>query len=562
MRSAEYWSRRSERAFLASEKKGAELTRSLIGVYGDTSRQLQKEIDAFYGRYAIDNAISLEEAQKRLTAGELKSFKEELDTYLSEAKRLGLGKDHQAYLRTLSSRSYISRQQELLAQARHQVEVLFGIQNAGLDKTLVDTFHDSYYHTLFDVQLGLGFGTDFSRLNTKQIEAIVRKPWLGENYSDRVWHNKARLIQQLERVIPQAFALGENSRVLGRRMAERLDVSASAAERLVRTEVNHAANAAAIRSYREAGIEHYQVLATLDTRTSEACQNLDGKVFRVVDAIIGVNQPPIHPNCRSTTIPWFPPDDLDGPDFRAARSGDSSYYTVPGNMTYPEWYERYVKNTSQNATPQEIVAKLHMPGIIIASKADLTRGLSDFKNHVEYMEEPYKSVYAYCAENTDWIEDSLRMVYTGYDPAKDAMIYNSRVMKLKKYQNPANAVFSHELAHRFDYLAVRSWENENFVNAIQQARDKILRDVPAYNALYSNLRDVNAAYQDILSALSQNRIRTQIGHPTNYWNAQTVPMEIFANASYLKANHIDIPEFDGLFDEILSLVDNMYKEGI
>ena len=337
MRSAEYWAERAERVFLASEKKGTELNRALIGFYSDTSRQLQKEIDAFYGKYAVNNAISLEDARKRLNDTELKSFKEELGTYLSEVKRLGLGKDYEDYLRKLSSRAYISRQQELFAQARHQVEVLFGIQNAELEKTLVDAFHDSYYHTMFDVQQGLGFGSDFARLNTKQIEALIRKPWLGENYSDRVWNNKARLIKQLERVIPQAFALGENSRVLGKQLAERLGVSERAAVQLVRTEVNHAANEATIRSYREAGVEYFQLLATLDTRTSDICQSLDGKIFRVIDAAIGINQPPLHPNCRSTIIPWFPPDELDGPDVRAARNSDGSYYTVPGNMNYREW---------------------------------------------------------------------------------------------------------------------------------------------------------------------------------------------------------------------------------
>ena len=342
MRSAEYWAERAERVFLASEKKGTELNRALIGFYSDTSRQLQKEIDAFYGKYAVNNAISLEDARKRLNDTELKSFKEELGTYLSEVKRLGLGKDYEDYLRKLSSRAYISRQQELFAQARHQVEVLFGIQNAELEKTLVDAFHDSYYHTMFDVQQGLGFGSDFARLNTKQIEALIRKPWLGENYSDRVWNNKARLIKQLERVIPQAFALGENSRVLGKQLAERLGVSERAAVQLVRTEVNHAANEATIRSYREAGVEYFQLLATLDTRTSDICQSLDGKIFRATDAVVGINQPPLHPNCRSTTIPWFPPDELDGPDVRAARNSDGSYYTVPGNMNYREWHKKYV----------------------------------------------------------------------------------------------------------------------------------------------------------------------------------------------------------------------------
>ena len=565
MRSAEYWAKRAERNLLAAERTGAELTRSLIGFYSDTGRRLQKEMDAFYGKYAVNNAISLEDASKRLTATELKSFKEELRNYHTEVKRIGLGKDYAEYLRELSARSYISRQQELFAQTRHQVELLFGIQEASLKGALADVYYSTYYHTIFDVQQGLGIGADFARLNTGQIENLIKKPWLGDNYSSRVWQNKTRLLQQLERTIPQAFATGENSRVLGRQLADRMGVSARAGERLVRTEVNHAANTSTIHGLREAGVEYYQLLATLDLRTSDACQSLDGKIFRVVDAIVGVNLPPIHPNCRSTIIPWFPPDEFDGPSVRAARGADGSYYTVPGNMTYKEWYDTHVNKAvgiPASILPLEIITRLNQPGRIIANKTDLKKGLEEFKQHVEHMEEPYKSVYTYYADNTEWVEDSLRMVYTGYDPQRDAMVFNSRVLKLQKYQNPANVVFSHEFAHRFDYLSVQSWKNEEFLEAIQRASRKILNNVPEYNALYGKLRNANAAYQDILSALSRNKIDTQIGHPTNYWTEQTVPMEIFANVSYLKANHIDIPGFDGLLDEIIAMVGEMFEGGI
>jgi hypothetical protein len=75
---------------------------------------------------------------------------------------------------------------------------------------------------------------------------------------------------------------------------------------------------------------------------SEICQALDGRVFRVADAAVGINYPPCHPHCRSTTIPYFPPDKLDGPSSRAARDADGKYYTVPAGMTYSQWREKYV----------------------------------------------------------------------------------------------------------------------------------------------------------------------------------------------------------------------------
>lgn len=342
MKPEEYWAQRAEQVLLASEKHGVQLTRELIGVYSDTVRKLQAEIDAFYGRYAQDNQVSIEETHRRLDAAELKSFRVELDFYLAEANRLGLGSQHADYLRALSARTYISRQQALLAQARHQIEVLFGKEEESLNRTLVGVYGESYYHTIFGIHQGFGIGADFARMDTKAIESIVRRPWLGESYSSRIWQNKTRLVQQLEQTIPQAFALGQNSRVLGRQVADRLGVSRSAGERLIRTEVNHAANEATRQSYRECGVEQYEYLATLDNRTSAICASLDGKVFRLADAAAGVNYPPMHPNCRSTTVPYFPPDEFDEHAVRAARDLGGRYHTVPASMTYPEWQRKYL----------------------------------------------------------------------------------------------------------------------------------------------------------------------------------------------------------------------------
>ncbi|MFV0401685.1 MAG: minor capsid protein [Oscillospiraceae bacterium] len=340
MKPAKYWQERSEQVLLAAERQGAEQNRALIRFYAETSRQLQKEIDAFYGRYATENRITPEEARKRLTATELKGFQEELRFYLAEAERLGLSLRHRRYLRALSGRAYLSRQEELLAQSRHQVEVLFTKEESGFKETLSGVYTDSYYHTVFDIQKGLGFGFNFARMDTAQVEYLLRKPWLGENYSDRLWTNKARLLRQLEQTVPQAFSLGINSRVLGERVAERLGVSLNAGRTLLRTEVNHAANESAKRSYHACGVEEYDYLASLDRRTCPTCAALDGKTFRVADAQTGVNFPPIHPNDRCTTVPSFKPDEFDEPSFRAARSTDGRYYTIPADMNYEAWFKR------------------------------------------------------------------------------------------------------------------------------------------------------------------------------------------------------------------------------
>jgi SPP1 gp7 family putative phage head morphogenesis protein len=114
-------------------------------------------------------------------------------------------------------------------------------------------------------------------------------------------------------------------------------VGKHAATRLVRTEVTYMANAAEMESYEEAGIERYRFLATLDMRTSDICQEHDGKVFPVKDGVPGENMPPLHPYCRSTTIAYFGPEFMKNIQRRARDPVTGKNELVPGDMTYKEW---------------------------------------------------------------------------------------------------------------------------------------------------------------------------------------------------------------------------------
>lgn len=114
------------------------------------------------------------------------------------------------------------------------------------------------------------------------------------------------------------------------------------------TEKAYFASLADIESYRRLGVEQFEFLATLDSRTSEICQEMDGRVFKVSQYEIGVNVPPLHPNCRSTTVPYFEDDEFDSGE-RAARGADGKTHYVPANMKYAEWKAKFVDCPKQEA---------------------------------------------------------------------------------------------------------------------------------------------------------------------------------------------------------------------
>ena len=194
---------------------------------------------------------------------------------------------------------------------------------------------------MYDFQKGTGLGFDFFNPDTKTVEKAISQKWLGENYSDRIWKDKNKQLPIIEREVQQGIASGLPSSQISKRIEKRCDVSASNAKRLAITETSYIREQANNDAYEEAGIESYEFDATLDKRTSEICSILDSMIFKLKDKIIGVNFPPMHPRCRSTTLPHF--DDIvqDGV-FRAGRGGlDGKTIMLEPSIKYEDWIKAY-----------------------------------------------------------------------------------------------------------------------------------------------------------------------------------------------------------------------------
>lgn len=337
-----YWIDRMERILTGNEKNALEFEQDLKTAYQKTLQAMQTELEAFYQRYAKKNRITYTEARQRLNNKELKTFLERQRTYLAEVQKLGVNKQYEAYLRQLSGRAYVTKLEEIQANLRYHIETLNVQYEAGLGNLLKECYEDSFYKTLFDVQKNVGFGVDFTAPGSAQLDAAVREKWNGDNYSGRIWANKDRLVATLNQLIPQEFVRGRSSQEIARDVAERMNVSYSNAVRLVRTEVNYISNKGTIKAYKDSAVvPEFEYVATLDNRTSDICIDMDGKVFPLAQAATGINVPPLHPHCRSTTIPHFAEDDLLEPADRVARDKDGKTYLVGEDVTFKQWTDKY-----------------------------------------------------------------------------------------------------------------------------------------------------------------------------------------------------------------------------
>ncbi len=94
--------------------------------------------------------------------------------------------------------------------------------------------------------------------------------------------------------------------------------------------------------FKELDVEQFEIVATLDSHTSDICQEMDGKHFPMSQWEVGVTAPPFHVWCRLTTVLFFD-DEFDSVGERAARGADGKTYFVPADMTYKEWEKVFVK---------------------------------------------------------------------------------------------------------------------------------------------------------------------------------------------------------------------------
>lgn len=353
-----YWEERFKRLKTAEMRKAERANADLARVYRETLRQLRAEVEQWYDRFAKENKISLAEARRILDNRELKEFKMTLADFIKEAKRLDLDPAHIRMLENASMRVRLTRSQEIYLKTAQYVEKLAKTQGLELGGLMREVYTDSAYKTAYETQKVTGF-ENFRAVRERQVEAAISKPWApdGADFSSRIWKNKTQLINSLQTDITQSLMTGTSTAQLSEKIAARFNTSYNQAYRLVETETAYIQERAMLDTYDELGLEQYQICAVLDSKTSEICQNLDGKVFDRKDAKPGITMPPFHCHCRSTTVPYI--EGLLDDGGRVARDPETGKTVEIPDMTYKEWKEKYVKPEAEYLKAEQ--AKVRRP---------------------------------------------------------------------------------------------------------------------------------------------------------------------------------------------------------
>lgn len=343
MNNAEYWKLRFEQLEQAQNQKGVKAYADIERQYKEAQKQLEGQIARWYQRFATNNGISLAEARQYLKGADLKEFKWDVQEYIKYGQDNALNSGWMKELENASAKYHISKLEALKVQTQHSLEVMYAKQFGTMHGALSDAFESGYYHTAYELQHGFNVGWDIAGLDQAQIEKVLAKPWAadGYNFSERIWGNKNKLISEVHNELSRNIMLGADPQKTIDSLAKKMNTSKNNAGRLVMTEEAYFSSAAQKDCFESLGVEQYEIVATLDSHTSDICRSLDGKHFPMKDYQPGVTAPPFHVYCRSTTVPYF--DEQFDIGERAARDEvTGKTYYIPDDMNYQEWKETFV----------------------------------------------------------------------------------------------------------------------------------------------------------------------------------------------------------------------------
>ena len=298
----EYWTERAlqqeQNAQIVADRYMAQIGQSLA----DYNHQLVSEIEKFYARYAVDNKMTHAEAKQYLTDKERREFKH---VTLERFREMALNPDTPTpLLDALSYRHRISRKEALLAEIERLTAELYG-KPEGIHDKVTEALSDVYIKGKIHQAKNLAhFGIiEKPILGVDAVKHKMASNWSGKTFSTNVWGHDAAVYKSISDTINKGLTGGWSIDRMARALSERTGVAYHRADTLVRTETTFYNNLATLDTIRDLGGDHYEIVAVLDSRTSEICRLENHEVHSVKEYEPGRTAPPFHVRCRSTIRP-------------------------------------------------------------------------------------------------------------------------------------------------------------------------------------------------------------------------------------------------------------------
>ncbi len=340
MKSDAYWKQRALRREAESYKEADRTISKVLAAYDRAEEQINSDIKRIYSTFSDKGRLSKNEMDALMSANESEATLNRLRRQLETIKDNDIRRKALDRLNAKAYAARISRLKAVKAAIQAQTAKIADAQKTAMDVHLNKLTADTYYKSIYDVQIGSGTGFSFSSLPLEVIDSILSEKLYGQDYSSRVWSNTELLAEEAYKVVSSGITSGMSVQRMARQLDEAMDDGRYAAVRLIRTETNRVFNASHLESYKAMGAKKYRFLATLDAKTCFACGKLDKKLFDIEKAVQGKNYPPLHPNDRCTTMAVIDGMTEKGMQRRAKDPVTGKAVFVPADMTYEQWVKQ------------------------------------------------------------------------------------------------------------------------------------------------------------------------------------------------------------------------------
>ena len=513
----EYWTERAlqqeQNAQIVADRYMAQIGQSLA----DYKHQLVSEIEKFYARYAVDNKMTHAEAKQYLTDKERREFK---NVTLERFREMALNPDTPTpLLDALSYRHRISRKEALLAEIERLTAELYGKPD-GIHDKVTEALSDVYIKGKIHQAKNLAhFGIiEKPILGVDAVKHKMASNWSGKTFSTNVWGHDAAIYKSISDTINKGLTGGWSIDRMARALSERTGVAYHRADTLVRTETTFYNNLATLDSIKELGGDHYEIVAVLDSRTSEICRLENHEVHSVKEYEPGRTAPPFHVRCRSTIRPAVK-SDKPSPYFNILQN-DGSVKLATEQRSLDEIFAGWEREGeaikeklfakdgekvyNQGMSSIDLMAKQQsfVVGNDIRVNAKKLSGTEfDFwtqnngkkiRDTVANVQEAFRQLPDYSKPTVVFLKKSKLPGLAGYDYKQDILFISDALSSEKEFKNILSDGFFaakdikeaivHELTHKQHWDSAKAFykANKKRYNSLEEAMTYLNRDLVTY----------------------------------------------------------------------------------
>lgn len=347
IKNIKYWEMREARNMYKDMQLAEDCAKELSVIYSKAAIYTAKQIEGIFNRFASKHHLTRDEAINLLSEADSRNFEKLLEVYKNKT-----GAQKREVLAELEAPAYKNRMKRLddiNKSINKLINAIASKERDAIGKTMRKVYESSYHHAVYEAARMSGLDLQTGPIDEGALETILKKKWSGQNYSERVWNNTQKVADALKEEFMIGALTGKTEKEMTDSINEQFLSGRNKARRLVRTESSYIHNEAHFQAYKDYGIEEYRFVATLDLRTSQICRERDGSVYRVNDKKIGVNAPPMHPWCRSTTIMNLDDETMHSLERFARDPVTGERMKIPADETYKEWYQRMVEKHGTDA---------------------------------------------------------------------------------------------------------------------------------------------------------------------------------------------------------------------